>query len=287
MADERDFELLDDYLTRRMPEEDHAAFEQKLRADPDLQHEYALQKRMIDGIKEVRAAELKRMLNQVPIPSGGQGSALASKILIGTVVSIMIAAAGYWYFGESDSRMMNPGTALQEQQQRKKPESPVTEIAEPQKTTTQKEPVLPVTPKVEPEKNQTSAGTEHSKPSLAKKPEPLQAPEETGSTKKDADQPEERVTTAPGTSGVIVETDGENDRYSFHYQFQNGKVYLFGPFEQNPYEVLELANDKPSRFLYYKDRYYALDDTDAEVRNLTPVTDPALLKELSKYHSPK
>ena len=96
MADERDLELLDDYLTNQMSDQDRSAFEQKLKADPDLQHEYALQKRLIQGIKDARVAELKSMLNNVAVPTGA-GNALGTKALLGTLATIIIAGAAYWF----------------------------------------------------------------------------------------------------------------------------------------------------------------------------------------------
>ena len=308
MADERDFELLDDYLTHRMREEDRAAFEQKLQADPDLHHEYALQKRMIKGIKEARAAELKAMLDKVPVPPGGTGNTVATRIILGTVVSLVIAAAGYWYFNQEDQNRPTPKTTVKEEQKQPESETPATSEAESDDRTTRDQPAVPVQPRAESDKNQTSAGTEHSKPSLAKKPGPLQTPDEPGEEDSpdgpvldvfNPDPEETRNTgiklnkgdetlAARGNSSIVVETDRENRRYSFHYQFREGKLFLFGPFEQNLYEIMEFfADDKRTVFLYYNDRYYLLEEASDEVRPLTPITDPALLKKLVEYRTSK
>ena len=307
MADERDFELLDDYLTNRMTQDDRSAFEQKLQADPDLQHEYALQHRLIQGIKDARAAELKSMLNKVPVPSNNPGNSLVSKIILGTVASLMIAAAGYWYFSAEDNKVASP-EAVTSNQERKVEES-VAAKPERETNTQQQQPAVVQKPNVEADKNQTSAGTEQSKPSLAKKPDPLQAPGDKQAEQNAADGPVLDVFT-PDTednisgdaevsadnqslrrtanSTLMVETDRENKNYGFHYQFRDGKLFLFGPFEKNLYEIMEFfANEKRTVFLYYQDRYYLLEEADNKVRALEPISDPALLKKLKEYRSSK
>jgi hypothetical protein len=306
MADERDFELLDDYITNRLSEADRAAFEQKLHADPDLQHEYALQQRLVEGIKHARAAELKSMLNRVSIPSNNPGNSLVTKVILGTVASLIIAAGGYWYFSAEDNDVVKPDTVTTRQE--RKAEKPAVAQPEAKVSPKQQKPAVIQKPKIEGDKNQTSAGTEHSKPSLAKKPDPLKAPGEKQEGQNAADGPvfdvfdpttedpardndvtgDKNTVDGPTKSSLIVETDRFNGQYTFHYQFRDGKLLLFGPFEKNLYEIMEFAaKEKRTVFLYYKDRYYLLEEADANVRPLEPITDPALLQKLKEYRNSK
>jgi hypothetical protein len=302
MADERDLQLLDDYLTNQMSEQDRSAFEQKLNADPDLKHEYVLQKRLIQGIKDARVAELKSMLNNVPVPAGSPGNSLVSKVVFGTVVGLMIAAAAYWYF-RADHPVASEQKAQDEQRPVQMPEKPQERIEIPaekqESTATQKE-------TIETDKNQTSAGTEHSKPSLARKPDPLAAPGEKNDTKA-GDKPAIDVFTpgnndannsdsnhsvakplAPASSSLVVETDRNNKSYSFHYQFRDGKLFLYGPFEKDLYEIMEFfTDDHRTVFLYYKDHYYMLQEADSKVNPLSPITDAALISKLKEYRNSK
>jgi hypothetical protein len=304
MADERDFELLDDYLTNRMSAQDRSAFEQKLQADPDLQHEYSLQKRLIKGIKDARVAELKSMLNQVPIPANGPASTLGTKIILGAVVSIMIAAATFWYLKRDQIELADPKTPYEKQIPNEKI---ITPEVESEIKTKNEQPEANEKQRVESEKNQTSAGTEHSKPSLAKKPNPLQAPgdktnEEAGkepvldvfnpgnedSINENNLKKENQPVYNPGNSTLVVETDLDNRRYTFHYQFKEGKLFLYGPFEKNLYEIMEFfTGEKSTVFLYYKDHYYLLEEADNDVRPLAAITDSALIKKLKEYRNSK
>lgn len=274
MAEERNLELLDDYLTNRMSAKDRSAFEYKLKADPDLQHEYAMQKRLIQGLKEARIAELKSMLNQVPVPSHGSGNAVGSKVLIGTVVSLMIAAAAYWFLRDEPATVVEKPAGRTEQQA--PAEVPATPQSDIENSAAQQKQAIKKPQVVETDKNQTSAGTEHSKPSLAKKPDPLSAPEAKDSEKSGATDgvSENGLESA---ASVVVE---QNNERSFHYNNQHGKITLYGPFDKDGYDVIELKNsEKKSSFLYYQDKYYLLEEG-VEIRSLAPVTDPALLKEL-------
>lgn len=306
MADQRDLELLDDYLTHRLSDQDRTAFEQKLQADPDLQHEYALQRRLIKGIKDARISELKSMLNNVPVPAAGTGNTLGTKIILGTVVTLMIVAVSYWYISHEDAKLAEP-QAPAEQQIKEQPVTP-SEV-QPENMPEEKTESQEARRAADQDKNQTSAGTEHSKPSLAKKPDPLEAPGDKSpdaaptkkepvldvfdpgaeSTKREADiaKDDQRALSA-GKSTLQVETDRDNSRYKFHYQFRDGKLFLFGPFEQNLYEIMEFfADEKRTVFLFYKDKYYRLDEADSKIRSLEPITDAALLKKLNEYRSSK
>ena len=305
MADERDFELLDDYLTNHMSDEDRSAFEQKIKADPDLQHEYALQKRLIQGIKDSRVAELKSMLNNVPVPANGTGSAVATKALLGVVATIIIAATAYWFLREDENNKSTPQVTTEENfPTLKRPETQVL----PEAKSEEQESPSAQRQTIETDKNQTSAGTEHSKPSLSKKPDPVSAPGEkkteqsqspvldvfTPDSESEETKTENNVNRdadnalSKTASRLVVETDRDNRRYSFHYQFRDGKLLLYGPFEKNLYEIMEFfADEKRTAFLYYKDHYYLLQEADEQVKPLSAITDQNLLRKLKEYRSSK
>ena len=303
MADERDLELLDDYLTNQMSDQDRSAFEQKLKADPDLQHEYALQKRLIQGIKDARVAELKSMLNNVAVPSGGTGNTLGTKVLLGTLATIIIAGAAYWYLKQDQVAI--PASEIKTEETVPTAEPPQSTV--PDARNEQQESSAKKEQPAEQDKNQTSAGTEHSKPSLAKKPDPLAAPGEKKSQESegpvlDVFTPENEVNSSedgnvnidkathvtPSASSLLVETDRDNRRYNFHYQFKEGKLFLYGPFEKNLYEIMEFfAGDKRTIFLYYRDHYYLLPEADHQIRSLSAITDPELVKKLKEYRNSK
>jgi hypothetical protein len=97
-----------------------------------------------------------------------------------------------------------------------------------------------------------------------------------------------------GTAGVVstpsiaIEAgiNGNNGKYNFHYQFKDNKLFLYGVFEKNLYELMEFfSNNKRTLFLYYKENYYLLNEDDNKIKRLAPISDPALLKKLKDYRA--
>lgn len=287
MALERDLELLDDYLSNRLNEQDRQAFEQKLEADPELQKEMQLQQSLVESIRQARVAELKTMLNNIPVASitGGQ-TALLTKVVSSVIVVGIITTAVYFYFNDT------PDTAEQQ------PESPITEQTKPAET-----PTAP--PVIQPEENQpednpvvapadrdnaVAKKNAQKKSESSSEPRPaldLFTPEE-----EPADDPvlqHEReqlaiIAEAFVTSSIEVETDANNRKYNFHYLFRNGKLILYGSFEENLYEILEfIAKEKRTVFLYYKSNYYLLDVKKDTPTELVAIRDPKLIQKLKEH----
>ncbi len=277
MADERDFELLDDYLTNRMQGQDRAAFEQRLQSDSELYQEYTLQKRVIQGIRDARIAQLKSMLNQVPVPSGSAGNAIASKVIIGAVVAMVIVAAAIW-FSRDEAANKQQSVARSEQKADAPAEEPARTNAEPQTETAK--PSAEDQQTQDSDRNQTSAGTEHSKPSLAKRPDPVSGPAGDSSPATN-DAPEAT------SSGVEVNVSMDS-RYAFHYQLNDGSLTLYGPFEKAAYEIVTFQeNGNRLISLYYNDKYYLLTESAGTVHKLRPITDTALIRKLQDQRTSK
>jgi len=93
---------------------------------------------------------------------------------------------------------------------------------------------------------------------------------------------------SPSTSAgpsIAVKIDA-GTKFDFHYQFKEDKLFLYGVFEKNLYEIMEFfSNNKRTMFLYYKENYYLLNEEDEKVKSLNPIADQALLKKLKDYRS--
>src|SRR5881392_2908175 len=98
MAAERDLELLDDYLSNRLDAQEKARFENKLTQDPGLKSELELQQQFVDGIKKARTAELKSMLNNIPVPPSATGTAAGAKIAAAVIAVAIVGTSLYFYF---------------------------------------------------------------------------------------------------------------------------------------------------------------------------------------------
>ena len=72
----------------------------------------------------------------------------------------------------------------------------------------------------------------------------------------------------------------EHRKYSFHYQFYNNKLYLYGDFD-NKYEILELNTPAGiSIYMFYKDKFYELQQNQEKITPLNAIRNSALMRDL-------
>jgi hypothetical protein len=286
MAAERDLELLDDYLANRLDGNARSAFEQKLKTDPELKSELDLQQQFINGIKKARVAELKSILNNVPVPAIQHGgSAIAAKIVIWTVVAGIVSTGLYLYLNQPEKTGKTPETKTEQSQE----ETPVTPSPEEKKQPNNGSPVV----------SEDESSSEQKPPEAPKslkkdkvKTEPAAKdpkidvfdPTKEESENRPANEEKEPVLPQADPTDLVVEIDADNKTYTFHYQFKESKLFLYGPFEKNLYEIMEFfSEDKRTLFLFYKDDFYLLKDDNQKLKPLNTIQDPVLLKKLKEY----
>lgn len=272
------FELIEDYLTNRLDDGARRAFEHQMQGDPQLQAEVKMQQGIIEGVKSARAAELKAMLNNVPI-SGATSSALTGKIAIATISTVIIGTA--LYFGLKTSPAEQPQV-----------EQPTIEESISQNTTPQQ---------VESITESTEEPTQEEAKAPKKVPAPKTNAAKPASPKIDvmdltADMEDNKEDNAPlltsdkpqiSTSTLEVETDNTNKTYSFHYQFKDGKLVLYGPFDGSLYEIIEINGGSHHVFLYYKNSYYHVDELEQQITPLIMIRDFELLSKLEAFRNKK
>lgn len=279
--------MLDDYLANRLDEQQKSAFEQKLNSDSALRNEYQVQQQLITSIKKMRAAELKAMMSNIPVPSGAStGTTIGTKIALWTGVAAIIATGVYFYLSDEQTEHLPADTTVPQT------EEPVPSVTGEQITEKDEEPS---------ESSQEPASTEQ-KPSgtpkaikkdshaapVASDPkievfDPSDEADPVSSESEELAKNDVKVKEAPS---IDVEIDSHNKKYNFHYQFREGRLLLYGPFEKNLYEILEFFNDnKRTIFLFYKDQYYHLNEDNGKLKPLSPITDQVLIKKLREYRN--
>ncbi len=266
------FEKIDDYLANRLPAEERAAFEQALEGDPALKSEVAFQEKIVSSVRQARAAELKQMLQQVPVPTGGWST---GQIAAGILAAGVVATSLYFYLSAP-----KPTPAV---------ETITPEIITPQLPTEEKQPeTMPETPvTAEKAKKETPAPAKERTVKPVQKPD-LQVVDHAADITDT--QPSEQPTTTSTRSEISVSklevvTLPPDKKYTFHYQFMEGKLRLYGPFDKNLYEILEINGDSHAVFLFYKENYYLLDESQNSITPLAPIRDGQLLKKLREYRS--
>lgn len=289
MASERDLALMDDYFRNRLTNEERAIFEQRLQEDADLRQAYNLQHEIINGIRRARKAELKALLNSIPVPpvENTKLSPGAKWTGLGIVAALVGAGVLFYFQGEEQD-----------------PVSP----RSPQATELPSETTAPILPKPSPVREEQRAPQEQAdhqqeKESGRERPAntaPVTKQEAPPTRKMDVfdptgemeQQPTENVVAPPASASpspdkhtpTITTEIIDSKKYSFHYQFKGDRLLLYGTFEQNLYEILEFFTDnKRTVFLFYKDNFYLLNDESEKIKPLQAVTDPALLQKLQQH----
>ncbi|MDH4058045.1 MAG: hypothetical protein OEU76_04745 [Cyclobacteriaceae bacterium] len=269
MATERDFELLDDYLSNRLSKEESAEVEGKIEADPELKQEFQFQQSVVESVRSKRAAELKMLLNNTPIPFSQTIQAeLLSKVAASVVVA-GLAVMAYYFYQSND-------TAEQVQEYQNEQVMPSPEPSPDQNSTVQSEENIV---KDSPSDSPTTKTIEKSSPSSTTN-------ERSEATKNRERELVKVISSTFVTSNTEVITRGESEDYTYHYAFEDKKLVLFGSFEKNQYQILEfITKDEHVFFLNYKSNYYLLDDQINAPAALLPIQDTQLLKKLREFRT--
>lgn len=284
-------EKISAYLDNEMSASERIQFEQQLVDDPALKREFDLQNEVIEGIKEARKQELKAMLNQIPVPGGTFGTITFGKIASGIAI-IGALAIGIYYISTKDEDKVIQETV--EEPIKVKPE--VTEEKVDQDLNTEQI----VDNEASEEKSDALIQEENSREPARVKSEPIDK------TKSENKQPEiKRPSAAPvfessdsdsleaptdaivkNASGNItsldVKVESDHNKYDFHYQFNRGKLHLYGDFDKELYQILEFKTKaEKALFLYYDGKFYPLNKNQVRIVELTPVTDKSLNEKLN------
>lgn len=278
------FEKIDDYILGRLNGEEKKSFDQMMEGDPSLRSEVKLQEQLVDEIKKARFSELKSMLNQVPVTGSmvaGSGFT-ASQIAIGVVTTAVVVSSTLLYFKPWKSNDVVPELQVIKPTQQRN--IIATDSVE------NKDKVTPVVV----EKTSSESKLRNGRKIVAQNPttktvvipkiEVINPTEDLSET---SNNPEKISAEKKGTevtnSKIEVETNNTLSKYSFHYQFNSGKLVLYGAFDKDLYEIIEVNGSTHSVFLFYKDNYYLLNERITSITPLTPITDGSLIKKLNEF----
>ncbi len=276
-------ELVENYLTNRLTESEKAAFDLKVNSDPSLKADVDLQKKIIESIKKARAAELKAMLNNVSIAPPASTGFYNFKIAAGIIgAGILIGSLYYYLKPEALTDSPNLSTSIQDSVNGNQPaENPERIIPIEEPPTSTKEVVVKQKEEAKAEPNKV----ENKIPSKVNQPkiDVIDPTEEMSSDENQNETAIQNSNSAVIPSHIQVETNTSTKKYNFHYQFNNGKLQLFGPFDKSLYEILEINGDSHSIFLFYKENFYLLDENQTQITKLPLIKDGGVIKMLKEY----
>ncbi len=274
----KNFEKVEAYFNNELSDSEKNDFFKKIESDTDLKSEFDFQSEVVNGIKEARKAELKAMLNRVPIASTGSSAIGSSfyKIIAGGAVAILMGSS-IWYF-------MNTDTKAQFTQKPKEVVSTITTKTENPIALNQQEPAT--IEKVKTNSTEKIESNEKSKSSTLKIITPnLPNSEDVLANKA---LPEENLNIPDAINNGSINLSSKinvevklKKKYSFHYQYSSNGIVLYGDFEEGLFEILELNKDhKTTIYLYYESNYYSLNNDTSVITPLKPVTDKNITHKL-------
>lgn len=279
------FELIDDYLTNRLNEQDRKSFEKQMASDPALKADVELQREIIQGLKAARIAELKAILNKVPIanPTIFFSPLRIAAGLIGTAV----LATGIYLYSEKNgdfnpnqisSSLVDSIRQSEQNNSEVQVDSIVNNVNDDVK----------IERKIENSETKNNDVQVNEKPKENKPAIDLLDPTDDLTENNDDKVLENSAAKVPAIAiaSIEVSVNSAERKYKSHYQFVNGKLVLYGNFDSGLYEIIEV-NGQASRslFLYYKTVYYLLDESKKEVTLLKEISDPVLLQKLNTFQS--
>ena len=293
--------IVQSYFDNEMSIEERLDFEQLIGQDPQLKQEFDLQKEVIEGIREYRRHEIKAHLSTVAV--GGIVWTNPLRWAVGGGSTLIAAVVGYFIMvpatPESYSEVdFGSGVVLEMSEMRHVPNRPeaidVSEaklvVAQPITETSQPTPELVV-------ETQPNVTATQANPKPQTEPAPMVAQPTITLPQMASNEMESPAETmnpeaVPGanfmersTPEEKVELELKDDRkYTFHYQFFNNKLFLFGDFEGKIYEIIEFNSMEGRDFyLYFRDNFYPIQQGQQEITKLEKLEDSGLVERLKRY----
>ena len=274
------FDLIDDYLTNRLSGNEQNEFERVMNADPTLKSEVDQQRAIVDGIRKARVAELKAILNNVQIGGGGSfWSGWSAAKIAATIGAAGIIGTGlYFYLKDSHEAIKNIPSAEIPMDSLLPKEEPNETVIEKRKDNSTEQGALT---------QRVKKPGAMKKESTSPKVEVVDPSEEMLSDNKANESASVTPKSGISVSTIQVERDTKNKQYSFHYQFSEGKLFLYGPFDETLYEILEVHGDNHALFLFFKENFFHLNEAKTEVTELSPIRDRSLIQKLKEFRNGK
>ncbi len=292
---------IDAYLAGKLNTADQLALEEGMKKDPLLKSEVEFQKDIIDTIKNNRKIQLKNRLNRIDVSTSTTGVSSAVKIAASFITVGIIGAGVYYYSVFSPGKHKeNVRVVVNENVQAPLVQSVDTEAS------AEKQSLIAASESLTSEENRTANNNAVPKNTVTSvrpvtvnnAPEPeitaqanvpngVIAETESDRINRDAtiNIPDGSIigeTNISTTASIEVGVDDKNKK-DFSYKYYNNKLFLYGNFNEQPYNLFEVNSPKSKHlYLYFDGKYYELKANQATVTRLKEVKDPSVLKHLNK-----
>lgn len=289
MSNKSYFEQVGAFLDNELNDEELAKFNEELANNPELVKELNYQKELIAGIKSYRHSELKARLDNVPVGTGFWSGSMV-KILSGAVI---VAGIGYGVYEFSFTK--EPAMDQKTQNTETVDDTPAVldnKSASEKVQALDTEDDKPIEREEPKESDESGIAAETEKKVPNTKADQITTPvvpvpdsfEMENPAEEDLNLPKKTLgveSDEPIDSKLEIEVITNKRKYSFHYQVIEGRLLLYGDFNDEPYELLEISvNNEMKLFLYFKENYYEIKEDASDITPLTKVTNRSLVSEL-------
>lgn len=268
------------YLDGELAADDLHSFEAEMQTNEQLNRLVSEQKEILEGIKAYRKQEIIARLDSLPIPPQGVTTGMLVKIISATLIIGAVGFGIYQFLPESA-----PNTPDIEQVETSAPDTEKIPDSEPQEETKSENTATnEIVEDVVKEETETQTAQDDNTPEIVVPTvtEPDMGLESEG--EEDLEIPTSSIGVAEvsetSTMAVDIVEDGQ---YNFHYQVVDEKLILYGNFNDEPYQIIEI-NVKQERqwYLYFKESYYAIEKQNADITPLERLTNTSLIEALNK-----
>lgn len=281
-----DIETIEAFILNKLDKAESASFREALSKDPLLQQEFNVQKETIQSLQNFRKAELKARLNNIEVPSNKwqNASRLAASLFILASLSGVI-----FFFNSQEDTATNipaPVTQLEEPAA-----SDINDVKEENSSTekfVEEEIIIPETSISSSPINNSTPSTQANSEKTEVEPIEIAVPEfedsfdDTGDIDKSISLPDSKVAKIVDTKEKLdielVDQEGE-----ISYKYYNNKLFLYGKFTSDTYELLELNNfNQKELYLFFKGDFYKLQSNTFDVSKLKSINNQDLKNQLEE-----
>ena len=278
------------YFNNELSSADEQQLIKELESNPELKQDFEFQQDIIEGLKSYRKEQLITRLNEVKIISTTQYLVVKVISSVAVVAVVGLGAYFFYYTNNNESRLLS--------------EAAETSISEP--TVDDPQLLIEDVPEQEPDNEvQQDLVVENKEVEVKQTPQPTvpkeniiseKTPEVTMpdivdpfATEMTEDNVEEDLSVPANSTRTVLNLGSKLDveikmrrKYNFHYQLIEQKLVLYGDFEDEPFEILEINkyNGGIDLYLYYKDNFYGVDQGSKKIEPLKEIVDPVLIQRL-------
>lgn len=266
------------YFSNQLNATEKENFLQEVASNAALKKEFDFQQELINGIKQARKAELKAMLNNVPVASVGSATTGLVKVLVGGATTLLMGTVAWYYFNST------PEGALESVSQTHSTEQQVA-IKSKEATPLKQKAILENKEEKNAIETKSSNATNEATPKVITPQLPQASDvvvEENNLNIKELDVPKTSNSNSINLNSKVNVEVKLRKKYNFHYQYQGSKLLLYGEFKEGLFEILEVNNEDGNQlYLYFKHNFYNLDNHSGSIIALEPIQNQALITKLS------